>query len=279
MAELELKCDIPPNSKLSFGRQASYRIAIRESLTINFILLNFIYYNQANMKKPSARQYRSSIRDDHTAQTRERIIAASLSYLRTHEPDTLTLPGLGKLAGVSAPTVYAHFPTVDDLYLGIYKSMESRLGLGLDQYPQHIEELTKLPKIKFPAYGRNARALRALLLSPAYHRVRQGNRRDRMQRWVTSMEAEMPNLTPPQARLGAAAANAFWVPGMWHWLTANCGLTAEEAIRVATWATASLIDALKADAAGLDGGPAQAGATGQTEEPVSDQAFKQQLET
>ena len=231
-------------------------------MTIHLIILSLIYYDDVNKKKLPARQYRSSIREDHSAQTRERIIAASLSYLRTHEPDTLTLPAVGKLAGVSPPTVYAHFPTVDDLYLGIYKSIEWRLGLELEQYPQQVEELAKLPKINFPAYGRNAKVLRALLLSPAYHRVRQSNRKERIQRWIASMQAGMPNLTPPQARLGAVAANAFWVPGMWHWLTANCGLTAEEAIRVATWATASLIHALKTNAGGVEGDVAHPGSTG-----------------
>jgi len=201
--------------------------------------------------KTNSRRYQSSLREAHAAQTRERIILATLEYLESHESDTLTLRRIADGAGVSAPTVYAHFPTLDALYLGIFQSLQPRLGLQVDKHPAGLDKLTELPAANFPAYARYGKALRALLLAPGYHRARRSNRPDRLQRWVDSVKADAPHLAPGERRLGAYAVNAFWMPTMWHWLTETCGLSTEEAIRTASWATASLVRALKHDAEGL----------------------------
>jgi AcrR family transcriptional regulator len=199
----------------------------------------------------ASRQYQSSLREAQAAQTCERIIAAALEYLESNESDTLTLNRIGDLAGVSAPTVYAHFPTLDALYMGIFESLQPRLGLQVDKYPAGLDKLAGLPAANFPVYARYGKALRALLLAPGYHRARRSNRPDRLQRWVDGVETDVPELGPDERRLGAFAVNAFWMPTMWHWLTESCGLSTEEAIRVASWATGSLVRALEEDAGGL----------------------------
>jgi AcrR family transcriptional regulator len=204
------------------------------------------------------RQYQSSLREAYAAQTRERIVAAALEYLESHESDTLTLHRIGDLAGVSAPTVYAHFPTLDALYLGIFESLQPRLGLKVDEYPSKLDKLAELPAANFPSYARYGKALRALLLAPGYHRARRSNRPDRLQRWVDCVAAEAPELGPDERRLGAFAVNAFWTPTMWHWLTETCGLSTQEAIRTASWAIRSLVRALESgDTDGLRGEAAQ----------------------
>ncbi|MCC6363364.1 MAG: TetR/AcrR family transcriptional regulator [Bryobacterales bacterium] len=208
------------------------------------------------LKAPPPRSYQSPLREAHAAQTRERIIAAALRYLESHESDTLTLRRVGDLAGVSAPTVYAHFPTADALYLGIFETLQPRLGLEVERYPSGLQELGALPGANFPAYAEHSKALSALLLAPGYHRARRSNRRERHERWINSVAAEMPQLTPAQRRLGAFAVNAFWSPTMWHWLTGTCRLSTEEAVRAASWAIRSLVTALRNDAAGLTGGSA-----------------------
>jgi AcrR family transcriptional regulator len=204
-------------------------------------------------KAQTPRPYQSPLREAHAAQTRERILNAALHYLESHESDTLTLRRVGDLAGVSAPTVYAHFPTLDALYLGIFESLQPRLGLEVERYPSGLLELGALPGANFPAYAEHSKALSALLLAPGYHRARRSNRPERHHRWINSVATDMPQLTPVQQRLGAFAVNAFWTPTMWHWLTETCGLSTEEAGRVASWAIRSLVTALRNDAAGLAG--------------------------
>lgn len=197
--------------------------------------------NQRNVASP--RPYQSPLRDAHTAQTRERIVAAALEYLKTNEADTLTLPRIASLAAVSAPTVYAHFPTLDALYLGIFESLQPRLGLQVEEHPAGLDQLADLPAANFPAYARHGKALSALLLAPGYHRARRSNRVQRLQRWVDGVKA--PGLAPAERRLRAFAINAFWTPTMWHWLTETCGLSTDEAVRAASWAIRSLVRALE----------------------------------
>lgn len=92
-------------------------------------------------KVTTPRPYQSPLREAHAAQTRERIIHAALRYLESHESDALTLRRVGDAAGVSAPTVYAHFSTTDALYLGIFETLQPRLGLEVERYPSALREL------------------------------------------------------------------------------------------------------------------------------------------
>lgn len=201
-------------------------------------------------KVTTPRPYQSPLREAHAAQTRERIIHAALRYLESHESDALTLRRVGDAAGVSAPTVYAHFPTTDALYLGIFETLQPRLGLEVERYPSALRELEDLPGRNFPAYADNAKAVRALLLAPGYHRARRNNRPERLRKWVENMAAGAPRLPAAQRRLKAFAVNAFWTPTMWLWLTGTCGLSTEEAAAAASWAIRSLIAALTNEAAG-----------------------------
>ena len=76
------------------------------------------------MKKPKPasppRTYQSPLREAQAALTRERILMAAKTYLEKHDIETLSLRHLAELADVSPPTVYAHFPTVDDLVAAFF---------------------------------------------------------------------------------------------------------------------------------------------------------------
>ena len=63
----------------------------------------------------TARTYQSPLRDAQAALTRERILMAAMGYLEKHDIETLTLRHVAELSGVSPPTVYAHFPTMEAL--------------------------------------------------------------------------------------------------------------------------------------------------------------------
>jgi AcrR family transcriptional regulator len=197
------------------------------------------------------------LRDEHSLQTKERLVAAAIEYLDSHEADTLTLHRMAELANVSAPTVYAHFPTMDALYLGVFQWLRPRLKLRLDEYPSSLSGLPEMPRIHFPAFAKYGRALSALLESPGFHRARRSDRADRHGGWMDLVARELPGLGDEERRLAAFAVNAFWTPSMWHWLSETCGLNTEQGARVASWAIGSLVEALKRDPSGLTRMPAQ----------------------
>ena len=60
-----------------------------------------------NGSQSPRRIYRSPLRQEQAARSRERIFMAAQTYLESHDIETLTLRQVAQLAGVSPPTVYA----------------------------------------------------------------------------------------------------------------------------------------------------------------------------
>jgi AcrR family transcriptional regulator len=196
------------------------------------------------------RAYRSPLREAQAAQTRERIFMAAMAYLEAHDVETLTLRQVAQLAGVSPPTVYAHFPTLDDLVTAFFLWMKTRVAL--DQPLPPLADLATVPAILFPRYERHAQLLFNLMNKPSWDRARLADRTQRHGGLLSDLRAAQPDLSEDQLRLGARAILAFWTPTLWRWLRETCGFTPEETERVASWAIDALVEALARDPSGLD---------------------------
>lgn len=204
------------------------------------------------MKKPG-RSYESPLRDAQAAMTRERILMAAKDYLESHDIETLTLRRLAERAGVSAPTVYAHFATVDDLVAAFFQWLKPRLGL---QKPlPALDGFAELPADLFPSYEAYGALLRNLMNRPAWDRQRNADSAGRHGRWIEAVGVALPELTPEQRRRGAMVVSAFWSPTVWRWLMDTCGFKPKEAEQVASWAITALVAALERDPSGLAGRP------------------------
>ena len=79
----------------------------------------------------TSRSYQSPLREAQAALTRERILMAAKDYLENKDIETLSLRQIAELSGVSAPTVYAHFPTMDDLVGAFFYWLKPRLGRAI----------------------------------------------------------------------------------------------------------------------------------------------------
>ena len=198
---------------------------------------------------PSTRTYQSPLREAQAALTRERILMAAKTYLEKHDIETLTLRHLAELAGVSPPTVYAHFATVDDLVAAFFAWLGPRLGLQKPLPP--LDDFAELPKALFPNYETYGALLRNLMNKPSWDRQRSADSGQRHGRWIAAVSEALPDLTPEQQRRGAMLVSAFWVPTVWRWLMDTCGFTPKEAEQAASWAIDALVTALKEDASGL----------------------------
>jgi AcrR family transcriptional regulator len=203
----------------------------------------------------TARMYQSPLREAQAALTRERIFMAAMDYLEKHDIETLTLRHVAELSGVSPPTVYAHFPTMEDLVSAFFQWIKPRLAL--DQPLPPFAELTSLPSQLFPRYEAHGTLLRNLMNRPSWDRQRINDRERRHGAWIEAIGAELPGLTLAQRRRGALAIAAFWTPTLWRWLVDTCGFTPEEAQGVAAWAIRALAGELKRDPAGLERRPGQ----------------------
>jgi AcrR family transcriptional regulator len=181
---------------------------------------------------------------------------AAKDYLETHDIEGLTLRHVAELSGVSPPTVYAHFPTMDALVAAFFQWVKPRVGL--DRRPPPLAELSSFPRQLFPLYDAHGALLRNLMNRPSWDRQRISDRSVRHGAWIDAVAAELPQLTPVQRRRGAMAIAAFWTPTVWRWLIDTCGFTPAEAQDVAAWAVSALVEALKRARPGLDGRQSQA---------------------
>jgi len=201
--------------------------------------------------KPSTlpRSYDSPLREAQAEMTRDRILMAAKAYLERHDIEKLTLRQLAKLAGVSPPTVYAHFPTVDDLAEAFFNWISPRLGLRKPLPP--LDRFAELPRELFPNYEAYGALLRNLMNRPSWDRQRTADRGQRHGSWIAAIGEALPQLTPEQRRRGAKVVSVFFTPTMWRWLVDSGEFEPKEAEQVAAWTINALIDALGRDASGL----------------------------
>jgi AcrR family transcriptional regulator len=179
---------------------------------------------------------------------------AAKTYLEHHDIESLSLRQLAELAGVSPPTVYAHFRTVDDLVEAFFNWLSPRLGLRNPLPP--LERFGELPHKLFPNYESYGALLRNLMNRPSWDRQRTADRGQRHGAWIAAVGEMLPHLTPEQRRRGAKVVSAFFTPTIWRWLVDSGEFEPKEAEQVAAWTINALIEALKRDASGLADPPA-----------------------
>jgi AcrR family transcriptional regulator len=75
-----------------------------------------------------------TLREEHKAATRQRILRAVTELLADHHPAALSIPAVAARSGVSIPTIYRYFPTKEALLdAAAMFGLESRgLGIAVD---------------------------------------------------------------------------------------------------------------------------------------------------
>jgi AcrR family transcriptional regulator len=86
------------------------------------------------------RAYRSELRADQVAATRQRIIDATVRVMARGLAG-VTMPAVAREAGVSVPTVYRHFATKRDLFAALQPHLQRRIGIDRMVMPTSIEGL------------------------------------------------------------------------------------------------------------------------------------------
>ncbi|MFI6239545.1 TetR/AcrR family transcriptional regulator [Micromonospora sp. NPDC050795] len=73
------------------------------------------------------------------AQLRDEIVDAAMTLLEGGAPEAVTLRGIARQAGISAPSIYPHFPDLDSILLAVaqraFDILEQELGTPEDADP------------------------------------------------------------------------------------------------------------------------------------------------
>ncbi len=194
----------------------------------------------------SPRTYSSAIRDAQLEQTRAHLFDTARAMLVEGGLDALTLPKLAQVAGVSVPTVYRHFPTLDDLYRAFLEWLRPQLGISAERLLATTPaELPEVPLENYPRYESHAAVLRPLMESREFQRIRVASMRDRAKSASVPLKSIGEGWSEAELE---ARAGAIWVlasPQVWRWMRDTWGLENEEAAKAASWAMAALRDALE----------------------------------
>ncbi|HEX2734959.1 MAG TPA: TetR/AcrR family transcriptional regulator [Polyangiaceae bacterium] len=180
-----------------------------------------------------------TLRAEHLAQTRHRLLEAAIDVLCEEGPAELSLRTVAKVARVSAPTAYRHFPTTEDLLRAVLDEFDRRVDFG--EYPQTVEEfLTALPRIH-GGFAREERSMMAYVRARAAAPLREKGRQRRARAVTEVLARALPRWTDAE-RLGLTAAfQVFVSSATWELWRNVWGVQGEVAGELAAWAVSTLV--------------------------------------
>ena len=181
------------------------------------------------------RIYRSPLRQQQVAATRERILRACAELVARRTSLDVSIPQLARAAGVSQPTIYRYFPTKRDLFGALATLQFERVTAGLD--PRTPDELAAA----LPTIFRRALELESLvrwtLATPlgSSGRPTRGRRLDMLHRASSAEAADLEtakHLPRLLLLLSSPMAALYWKDYL--------GLSTDVAAQTAAWAIRAL---------------------------------------
>jgi AcrR family transcriptional regulator len=140
-----------------------------------------------------ARRYRSEVRAAQVADTRRRILEATLRVM-ARGVASVSVPAVAREAGVSVPTVYRHFRTKADLMAALYPHVERRAGRDEIAPPRSLDEARVTVRAVFAHVDSLDDLARAAVASPAAEEARRAMMPARVERVSRVVDAIAPEL-------------------------------------------------------------------------------------
>lgn len=194
-----------------------------------------------------SRRYHSPLRASQQQDTRELLLDTTRQLLMADGLEGLTLPRLANQAGVSIPTVYRHFSTVEELLRAFLEWLRPRIGMVHDALWQTpAGSLPQVPVHNFPLFAQHAPVLLPLMDSAAFNRVRvSGPRRHKAQARTQLRPVVAATWTDQELEALAAPLFVLTSPITWRWMRETWGLSDKAAAQAASWAMQQLLEALQ----------------------------------
>lgn len=177
------------------------------------------------------RTYNSPLREQQSAETREKIVAAGVALVHVM-PDwdwkNLTAGAVGEKAGVSERTVRRHFSTEANLRDAVLKRLVEESGIELDNLK--LSEFSDVAVTLF-LHLQSFQAKTTLKHDPAFESLDK-LRRDGL---VKAVARETPNWPHKDQETVAAMLDILWQPPMFERLSHAWGFDNERITRSLKW--------------------------------------------
>jgi AcrR family transcriptional regulator len=197
----------------------------------------------SNGRRQRARAYVSPLRAEQAEQTRLRIIQAYGDEVCSGASDDVTVQQVAARAGVSVPTLYRNFPSLDVLGDAYWAWVEPQLGTFAK-----IESADDLPLFAERLFGRFAERpalIQAMLESRSGRRLRDRGVHRRNQVFQRAL-APLTRRMPERDALAVTAILKILSSGyVWHLMRNDWGLDGPEAGRAVAWAMSVLIETVR----------------------------------
>jgi AcrR family transcriptional regulator len=184
-----------------------------------------------------------SLRDEHAAAARVRILSAVAELIERGEPEELTMPEVAAASGISLRTIYRYYPTREELLEAAGRWIGKELMRH--PYPRTLDEVADLFEVGCADFDKRPGLVRALALSRLGRRVRGYRRRERLGAISRALRDELA--AAPEAEIRRAEAVLAYLHNMLAYTTLReeSGLDGEAIGRAIGWAIRTLIDDLR----------------------------------
>jgi AcrR family transcriptional regulator len=184
------------------------------------------------------------LREKYTAATRDHILTEAYELLVNHPDQPFSHEAVAACAGVGARTVYRYFPAQSDLYEALWMRLRKQAGTI---FPSSEAEILPQIPILFGGFDRNETVIRAVLESPAGHRIRERGAPEGRAAFKKSLAGLTAGMSPAEKRRVVAIFLAIYSAPFWELLRKRGGLSGADAIAAAEWAISALIESLRKD--------------------------------
>jgi AcrR family transcriptional regulator len=191
------------------------------------------------------RAYVSPLRAEQAAQTRVRIIQAFGDEVCSGASDDVTVQQVAARAGVSVPTLYRNFPSLDALGDEYWAWVEPQLGTFATI--ARADDLPSFAQGLFERLAARESMIRAMLVSRSGRRLRNRTVQRRNQAFQRALAPLTRRMPERDARAVVAVCKIISSGHVWLLMRDDWGLDGSEAGRAVAWALRVLIDALRKD--------------------------------
>ncbi len=183
-----------------------------------------------------------SLRARQLAATRDLILDTALQMLGEEPIDRFSHEAVATRAGMSARTVYRHFPTRADLLLALWQRLRDTTET---RFPLTEEELLPFVHTQFRHFEEHEALVRASITTSANAEVMAHGWSEGRAAFRKSLAAITHDLSPVHARRLVALCVAIYSAPFWQMLRDRGQLSNEEAADAAAWALDMILTAAR----------------------------------
>ena len=199
--------------------------------------------HQTTQRKTNGRAYRSPLRVEQAEQTRVRILQAFGDEVCSCGNGDVTLRQVAARAGVSAPTLYRNFSSLEELADAFWEWVEPKFGsLAKVERP---EDLPSLVEKLFVRFDELQALVTAMLLTRPGRKMRERGHARRRQQMVQALSSLTRHMPEADAHAVAGLFKLLVSGSAWYQLRQDWGLDGAAAGRVVAWALRALIGELR----------------------------------